>query len=412
MNRTFLGFGFGPIQGGLFLFEAFRSGIFNRFVVAEVAPAVVDAIRRAGGRYRVNVATATGIAVHEIGPIEIFNPLVGADRERLVAAVSQADEIATALPSVKFYGAGEPGSVVDILAAGLKKRPAGARRRCIIYAAENHNQAAEILEAGVARRAGSDAPDLKTYCQYLNTVIGKMSGTVTDEALIAEQKLARLAGDSGHCFLVEAFNRILISRIVWPDFKRGIRVFEEKENLLPFEEAKLYGHNATHALIGFLARLKGRKFMADVRADRDLLELARAAFIEESGRALCRKHQGVDSLFTAKGYAAYANDLLERMLNPYLRDAVERVVRDPRRKLGWDDRLVGVMRLALANGIRPARYALGAAAALRMLQETENISAEAVLEAVWKEACPAAAEQKQVRQLIAEAGDELKRWFP
>ena len=39
-----------------------------------------------------------------------------------------------------------------------------------------------------------------------------------------------------------------------PDFKRGITVFDEKGTLQPFEEAKLYGHNAAHALMGYLAQ--------------------------------------------------------------------------------------------------------------------------------------------------------------
>ena len=34
MQKTFVGFGFGPIQSGLFLLEAFRSGNFDRYVVA------------------------------------------------------------------------------------------------------------------------------------------------------------------------------------------------------------------------------------------------------------------------------------------------------------------------------------------------------------------------------------------
>ncbi|MEZ4612253.1 MAG: hypothetical protein R2838_18735 [Caldilineaceae bacterium] len=33
--------------------------------------------------------------------------------------------------------------------------------------------------------------------------------------------------------------------------------------------------------------------------------------------------------------AAYADDLIARMVNPFLRDGVARVARDPARKLGW-----------------------------------------------------------------------------
>ena len=39
------------------------------------------------------------------------------------------------------------------------------------------------------------------------------------------------------------------------------------------------------------------------------------------------------------------------MVNPFLRDPVDRVTRDPARKLGWEDRLVGSMLLATEAGI-------------------------------------------------------------
>ena len=35
-GKTFVGFGFGPIQSGLFVFEALRSGNFQNLVIAEV----------------------------------------------------------------------------------------------------------------------------------------------------------------------------------------------------------------------------------------------------------------------------------------------------------------------------------------------------------------------------------------
>jgi mannitol-1-phosphate 5-dehydrogenase len=402
--KTFVGFGFGAIQGGLFLYEAFHSGRFGRFVVAEVMPEIVTAIRQAQGRYRVNVATAAGIERREVGGIEIFNPLAPAEREALAEAVAQADEIATALPSVKFYGAGEPGSVVAILAEGFRRRVArAAARRSIIYTAENHNHAAEILEEKLAGCWQGPAAELKSRVQCLNTVIGKMSGVVADEAQIAGQGLARMAGAAGRCFLVEAFNRILISRIQWPDFERGIAVFEEKDDLLPFEEAKLYGHNATHALLGYLARERGLEFMADIRADRELLALGRAAFLDESGRALCARRRGVDPLFTAAGYQDYAEDLLERMLNPHLRDSVARVTRDPRRKLGWDDRLVGTLRVVRQQRISPLRYAQGARAALRMLAETEGGRPADLLDEIWAEAKPAESEKREIKKLLMDS---------
>lgn len=401
-GKLFVGFGFGAIQAGLFLYEAHASGRFNRLVVAEVMPEVVDAIRKAGGSYHLNIAAAQGIEKKNIPGITILNPHDPVDREALVAAVADADELATALPSVRFYEAGGAASVVSVLADGFARRHSrGDPRRSIIYAAENHNHAAEILEAHLVARLAMPALALRCFAQCLNTVIGKMSGIVTDEAQIAEQGLVRLAGDTGRCVLVEVFNHILITRITWADFPRGIPIFIEKDDLLPFEEAKLYGHNATHALMGYLARAQGYKTIADLRRDKRILDLARAAFLNESGAALIRKYREFDQLFTEAGYREYAEDLLCRMMNPHLRDLVERIVRDPRRKLGWDDRLVGTMRLALGQGITPTYYAMGARAALAMLRESAPGQDEGqLLDTLWAGVTATTGEKQIIKNLI------------
>jgi len=395
-GRTFVGFGFGAIQAGLFGYEAWRSGNFGRLVVAEVVTAMVEGVRRHQGRYALNVATPSGIEAHEIGPIEILNPLDERDRQALIQAVAEADEIATSLPSVAFYGTGKPGDVLDILTAGLrgKSRDVGLPA-AVIYTAENHNHAAEILTEALGKKwparplalqnSGGTTCLASARTQVLNTVIGKMSGVVTDVAQIKEQGLIPVVPGMSRAFLVEAFNRILITRIGLPGFQRGIQVFEEKADLLPFEEAKLYGHNATHALIGYLLRERGGITMSEAARDPALLNLAREAFLLESGAALCGKYQGVDPLFTQAGFTVYVDDLLVRMTNHFLKDAVERVTRDTRRKLGWDDRLIGTMRLALGQGIQPERYAKGAAAAVRQLAVEENTTPACLMENLWKD---------------------------
>jgi len=400
-DRTFVGFGFGAIQAGLFLFEAYRSSNFKRLVVAEVMDDVVAAIRKSGGKYRINVATPGGIEQHEIKGVEIFNPRVADDRQALVEAIAEAAEIATALPSVKFYGSGQAGDVVDILGRGLKQKlDNAALPRAVIYTGENHNHAAEIMDEALAGGPGIRGGD---RFQSLNTVIGKMSGVVVDPTQMQEQKLACVVEGMNRAFLVEAFNRILITKIALPGFRRGIAVFEEKPDLLPFEEAKLYGHNATHALIGYLLRLKKAGFMAEAQKDRELMKLAREAFLLESGAALRKKYSGVDPLFTERGYEAYADDLLERMMNPHLRDSVERITRDARRKLGWDDRLIGTMRMALSKDIIPVRYAQGAAAALCVLAAEENKPPDRLLDEIWRDSRAAKADVALVRKLIVEA---------
>jgi mannitol-1-phosphate 5-dehydrogenase len=108
--------------------------------------------------------------------------------------------------------------------------------------------------------------------------------------------------------------------------------------------------------------------MSEALADPQIAGIAREAFVLESGAALVEEHRGIaDPLFTEAGFAAYAGDLMARMGNPWLRDRVERVCRDPERKLGYGDRLFGAMRLALRHGITPARLASGARAGVEVL---------------------------------------------
>jgi mannitol-1-phosphate 5-dehydrogenase len=401
---TFVGFGFGPIQTGLMLLEAAESGRFGRFVVAEVDQGLVDAVRAAGSRASVNVAGRTGIRTRELRNIELYNPRVPADREHIVSAIADSSEMATAVPSVKIYGAGGEASIAAMIAAGA--RPG---RQRILYTAENNNYAAEALQAEVEKLAPGGIPaDL----QILNTVIGKMSGVISSADEMRRLGLAPLVPGFEKCVLVEEFNRILITRITLPGFTRGIGVFEERDDLLPFEEAKLFGHNAIHALLGYLARLRGYEAMSRIGSDKALLSLGRDAFLNESGAGLMHKHSGTgDPLFSYPGFTAYAEDLLERMVNPYLFDRVDRIIRDPRRKLGWSDRLFGTMRLAMDNGVEPRGMALGAAAAVDRLLAEEKLQASPreLLTGLWG-AEAAGSEREECLDLVEMAAERLEDW--
>ena len=361
-HHIFTGFGFGPIQAGLFVPEAFKSGNFKRIVIAEIVDELIEAVRGNNGTYYVNVAKSDGVEVMQIDNVELFNPKK--DREKLVSILSESTEIVTSLPSVDFYSAGGSGSVTALMAEGFAKSKAPAT---IVYAAENNNHAAEVLSKAV--NIGENK-----RIQFLNTVIGKMSRVVTDAAEIAELKLKPIAPGIDRAFLVEEFNKILVTKCTIEDFKPGIEVFIEKKDLLPFEEAKLYGHNAIHVLLGYLGITKGYEKMTELKSDTALMAIARNAFINESGQALIKKYNNLnDELFTQAGFEAYADDLLERITNEYLQDTTERAGRDPVRKLGINDRIFGTMNLAIDHGIEPVNMAYAAAAGVgHLLREAKE----------------------------------------
>jgi len=355
-SHIFVGFGFGPIQAGLFVSEAFKSRNFKRMIIAEIDQRLVDAVRANNGRYAVSIAGLEGIEIRQIEGLEIYNPSNDGDRAKLLDALRQASEICTSLPSVNFFDSGQH-SVASLIAQGLQSSSAPAT---IIYTAENNNHAAEILEEKVKAKLASP---LKHQVQFLNTVIGKMSQVVTEAEEIKAKDLNVIAPGIDRAFLVEAFNKILVTQCHIKGFKPGIEVFIEKEDLLPFEEAKLYGHNAIHALLAYLGAAKGYRKMAELKNDAALIQIARKAFIDESGAALTKKYAHLgDTLFTESGFRFYAEDLLGRMTNSFLDDTIERAARDPQRKLGLNDRIFGTMGLCMEYGIVPEKMAMGAAA--------------------------------------------------
>ena len=137
-----------------------------------------------------------------------------------------------------------------------------------------------------------------------------------------------------------------------------------------------------------IAREEGLAYMHEAGQREDLMAFVRQAFLEESGVGLRHRYAEIDDeLFTEDGFAAYAEDALERMVNPFLRDPVDRVTRDPARKLGWEDRLVGSMLAAAEAGISPRRLARGVSIALACLcKESNRTDPAALLDELWQDA--------------------------
>ena len=345
---TFLGIGLGPIQTGIFISGAAK-GAFGRIVIADVDEKLCSQVRNASGELKINIATDEKVFTESFHRIEIYNPTIEKELEILIGVAAEADEISTALPSVKFF---------PHIAGWMKKGfSAAPLKRRFIYCSENNNHAAEIL----MKEIGAEFPE--TY--FLNTVIGKMSGILSAEEC-DDRKFERLCKNADRGHLVEEFNRILISSCPGIE-KRSTAGLHAKPDLIPFEEAKLYGHNAIHVMLGLKAAEKGIEYMCQLRQYPEILEDALDAFVNESGKALCSKWKGTDQLFTESGFKSYAEDLIRRMTNPFLNDRVDRICRDLNRKLGWEDRIIGTIRLALSENvpcprmIRTAKFAASAA---------------------------------------------------
>ena len=176
-KKTFLGFGLGAVQSGLMLYEAQKSNNFDRYIIIEVNDEIVNAVKKNGNKIIVNTAKKDSIVKTIISDIEIYNPQNPDDYAHIATSIYQADEMATAVPSVEFYDTGN-NSIARLLAENLNPN-----KSQILYAAENNNYAAEILTEKIKKY---DVNNNLRQFQAIDTVIGKMGGVILDSKTVKE----------------------------------------------------------------------------------------------------------------------------------------------------------------------------------------------------------------------------------
>ena len=131
------------------------------------------------------------------------------------------------------------------------------------------------------------------------------------------------------------------------------------DNLEAYIERKLFSVNTGHASIAYMAYLKGIEDIASAMKDEEIVSFVRRVWAETS-ELLIEKYG-----FDREKHAAYIRTAEERFTNPHLSDAVTRVARGPKRKLGVKDRLVSPAAQLIERGRKPEALATVIAAALR-----------------------------------------------
>ena len=142
------------------------------------------------------------------------------------------------------------------------------------------------------------------------------------------------------------------------------------DNLQAYIERKLFTLNCGHAITAYLGYQRGKKTILEASADPFISSIAVSA-MKESGKVLVKKF-GFDEV----KHSAYVDKVVARFSNPHLFDEVERVGRDPIRKIGPEDRLVKPLVLASQYGLEYSNLAKGVAAALLFRSEEDSASIE------------------------------------
>ena len=164
---------------------------------------------------------------------------------------------------------------------------------------------------------------------------------------------------------VETFSEWIVDQTQFKGQPPAIAGMELTDNLMAFVERKLFTLNTGHAITAYLGQRAGLQTIRDAILEPAIRRVVKGA-MEESGAVLIKRYG-----FDADKHAAYINKILGRFENPYLHDDVERVGRQPLRKLSAGDRLIKPLLGTLEYGLPHANLIQGIAAAMSYRSEQD-----------------------------------------
>ncbi len=137
-----------------------------------------------------------------------------------------------------------------------------------------------------------------------------------------------------------------------------------------FLERKFYTYNAANGTVAYIGTLMGYQKIAEGAHDSFILKILRGVY-DETSKALCAKYN-----FPLEKQLEFTESSLQKMQNRIIEDTLERNARDPMRKLGAEDRLLGPALMAYRYGIIPENLAVSIAAAIHYENEQDESACE------------------------------------
>jgi len=375
-------FGAGKIGRG-FLGQLFTESGYEVVFIDVVDPVVNELNRR--GSYTIRIA-GDDVADVEIHDVRAIN---GRDREAAAQAFAEADIACTAV-GVNFLPA-----VAPTIALGVRKRvDAGEEGPTNVIICENMSHSSDYLRGLVRDSLPEKYHDaLRSKVGFVETIVSRMVRDQTPEELEKDPLLV----------VVEPYKHLPVDKRGFIGDVPEIVGFEPHDNFQAYVDSKLFTHNIGHATAAYLGYLRGLGYLYECMADPEI-RATTAAVLAETGEGLVKKH-GI----RPEDQQALIDDLMHRFANKNMGDQVLRVARDPIRKLGPEDRLVGGAKLCLEYGIFPANVCKGIAAALQFdapedqaAQELQNRIKAAGVGGVLRELCKINPDSELGKRIIDE----------
>lgn len=182
----------------------------------------------------------------------------------------------------------------------------------------------------------------------VETVLGRMIPVVPEEL----KKMYPLI------VLAEPYKTMPVAKNMFKGEIPEINNFLYVDNIEIYEAMKLYIHNFTHAAFAYAGHIKKYKFLWQAVEDEKIKNLVEKAYLEIR-QAINRKYD-----VPVNEIDSYYNDLLVRFANKSLGDTIIRVAREPIRKMGYEDRIIGAARLCETQAVQPEYISFFAACCL------------------------------------------------
>ena len=281
-------------------------------VFADINMTVIDRLNQDHG-YTVHVV-GEGVDQHET--VQNVRGINSGDEAAVTAEISDATLVTTAV--------GPP--VLEILAP-LLARSLAARYRAggaplNIIACENMVRGSSFLKEKVLAAAGDDAALIDANTGFVDCAVDRIVPPVR-------------GGDADPLAVtVEVFSEWIVDSTQFKGAVPAIAGMIATDKLMAFIERKLFTLNTGHTALAYFGQLAGKKTVGEAMQD-DAVRQAAEAVMKESGAVLIRRYA-----FDPAAHRAYIDKILKRFANPYLHDDIDRVARQPLRKLGAQERFI------------------------------------------------------------------------
>ena len=281
-------------------------------VFADINMTVIDRLNQDHG-YTVHVV-GEGVDQHET--VKNVRGINSGDEAAVTAEISDATLVTTAV--------GPP--VLEILAP-LLARSLAARYRAggaplNIIACENMVRGSSFLKEKVLVAAGDDAALIDANTGFVDCAVDRIVPPVR-------------GGDADPLAVtVEVFSEWIVDSTQFKGAVPAIAGMIATDKLMAFIERKLFTLNTGHTALAYFGQLAGKKTVGEAMQD-DAVRQAAEAVMKESGAVLIRRYA-----FDPAAHRAYIDKILKRFANPYLHDDIDRVARQPLRKLGAQERFI------------------------------------------------------------------------